>query len=153
MSSKKDALQGRLSPYLLQPLHPLWRYLASHLSEQATRLPFVVLIMAIFFLFQPAAFWLPSPGGFLLAVVAHPPGFPAALPVSDRDHHALLLDERAAALERLLLIPYLFLSGLWRPWRLSRRGCVPSPCSPLSRRCCRFRPSCSPVNRWIWPVA
>ena len=27
-----DALQGRLSPFLLQPLSPLWRYLAAHFS-------------------------------------------------------------------------------------------------------------------------
>ena len=43
---EEDALQGRLSPYLLQPLHPLWRYLAAHLAEQATRLPFVAAIAA-----------------------------------------------------------------------------------------------------------
>jgi len=46
--------------------------------KQATRLPFVVLIMAIFFLFQAAAFWLPSPGGFPAGRGRHPPGFPAA---------------------------------------------------------------------------
>ena len=28
---EEDALLGRLSPYLLQPLHPLWRYVAAHL--------------------------------------------------------------------------------------------------------------------------
>ena len=59
-----DALTGRLSPYLLQPLHPLWRYVASHLGEQLTRLPFAAVITAIFFLIQPNAFWLPSFGHF-----------------------------------------------------------------------------------------
>ena len=33
---EEDALQGRLSHALLQPLHPLWRYLSAHLAEQAT---------------------------------------------------------------------------------------------------------------------
>ncbi len=82
---EEDALQGRLSPYLLQPLHPLWRYVASHQAEQATRLPFVLVIAALFFLLQSliaaCCFWT----------------------------------ERASALERLLYIPYLFLSGLVAP--------------------------------------
>jgi len=112
---EEDALQGRLSPYLLQPLHPLWRYLASHLSEQATRLPFVVLIMAIFFLFQPAAFWLPTPGGFLLAVVAIHLAFLLRFLLQTVITMLCFWTERAAALERLLLIPYLFLSGLVAP--------------------------------------
>ena len=43
---EEDALLGRLSPYLLQPLHPLWRYVAAHLGEQLTRLPFAALIAA-----------------------------------------------------------------------------------------------------------
>jgi ABC-type uncharacterized transport system permease subunit len=56
---EEDALLGRLSPYLLQPLHPLWRYVAAHLGEQLTRLPFAALIAAVFFVVQPQAFWLP----------------------------------------------------------------------------------------------
>ena len=43
---EEDALLGRLSPYLLQPLHPLWRYVAAHLAEQLTRLPFAAAIAA-----------------------------------------------------------------------------------------------------------
>ena len=46
---EEDALLGRLSPYLLQPLHPLWRYVAAHIGEQLTRLPFAALIAAVFF--------------------------------------------------------------------------------------------------------
>ena len=41
---EEDSLQGRLAGQLLQPLHPLWRHLAAHYAEQATRLPFVLLI-------------------------------------------------------------------------------------------------------------
>ena len=51
---EEDTIQGRLSPYLLQPLHPLWRYVAAHQAEQATRLPFVLVIITVFFLLQPA---------------------------------------------------------------------------------------------------
>ena len=96
---EEDALQGRLSPYLLQPLQPLWRYVAAHLAEQLTRLPFVVLIAAVFFLLQPAALWIPSPARIVQSCIAI----------------LCFWSERASALERLLFIPYLFLSGLVAP--------------------------------------
>ena len=67
---EEDALLGRLSPYLLQPLHPLWRYVAAHLAEQLTRLPFAAAIAAVFFVVNPGSFWLPTPGAFLLAWLA-----------------------------------------------------------------------------------
>jgi ABC-2 type transport system permease protein len=51
---EEDALQGRLSPYLLQPVQPLWRYVAAHLAEQATRVPFVALMLAAVALLQPS---------------------------------------------------------------------------------------------------
>ena len=46
---EEDVLLGKLSPYLLQPLHPLWRYVASHLGEQLTRFPFAAIIAGFFF--------------------------------------------------------------------------------------------------------
>ena len=52
---EEDALLGRLSPYLLQPLHPLWRYVAAHLGEQLTRLPFAALIAALCFWSEKAS--------------------------------------------------------------------------------------------------
>ena len=55
-SFEEDALLGRLSPYLLQPLHPLWRYLSSHLAEQLTRLPFAVIITCIFFILKVSGY-------------------------------------------------------------------------------------------------
>jgi ABC-2 type transport system permease protein len=51
---EEDALAGRLAPQLLQPLAPLWRHVAAHLAEQATRLPFVLVIAALFFLLLAA---------------------------------------------------------------------------------------------------
>ena len=56
-----DALQGRLSPFLLQPLSPLWRYLAAHFSEQASRIPFVavmVLVVGLVFIVAGISFKL-----------------------------------------------------------------------------------------------
>jgi ABC-2 type transport system permease protein len=112
---EEDNLLGRLSPYLLQPLPLVWRYVAAHLADQATRLPIVIIMVALFFLFVPSAFWIPSFGQFLLAVLAIQLGFWLNFLL----HYAITLlcfwSERARALEKLLYMPYLFLSGLLAP--------------------------------------
>ncbi|MFM7086831.1 MAG: ABC transporter permease [Cyanobium sp.] len=112
---EEDALLGRLSPYLLQPLHPLWRYLAAHLAEQLTRLPFAAAIAAVFFLLNPAAFWLPSPLVFLQAWLATLLAFAIAFLLQSLIAALCFWSEKASALERLLFVPYLFLSGLLAP--------------------------------------
>ncbi len=112
---EEDALQGRLSPYLLQPLQPLWRYVAAHLAEQVTRLPFVVLIAAVFFLLQPAALWIPTPGRLVATVLAIWLAFTINFLLQSCIAILCFWSERASALERLLFIPYLFLSGLVAP--------------------------------------
>jgi ABC-2 type transport system permease protein len=106
---EEDALQGRLSPYLLQPLHPLWRYVAAHLGEQLTRLPFAALIAAVFFAVQPQAFWLPSLGGFLLAWLAI---WPSASGV-----------RRPVPWSGSSSFPFCFFRGCWHRSQLSRRRC------------------------------
>ena len=49
-SFEEDSLMGKVSPYLIQPLNPFFRYFAQHLAEQLTRFPFALMI-AFFFLF------------------------------------------------------------------------------------------------------
>ena len=112
---EEDALLGRLSPYLLQPLHPLWRYVAAHLAEQLTRLPFAAAIAALFFLVNPGSFWLPSPGAFLLAWLATLLAFTIAFLLQSLIAALCFWSEKASALERLLFVPFLFLSGLLAP--------------------------------------
>ena len=112
---EEDALLGRLSPYLLQPLHPLWRYVAAHLGEQLTRLPFAALIAALFFLIQPQAFWMPSLGGLLLAWMATWMAFAIAFLLQSLIASLCFWSEKATALERLLFLPFLFFSGLLAP--------------------------------------
>ena len=112
---EEDALLGRLSPYLLQPLHPLWRYLAAHLAEQLTRLPFAAVIAALFFALNPGAFWLPSPGRLLLAWLATLGAFAIAFLIQSLVAALCFWSEKASALERLLFVPYLFFSGLLAP--------------------------------------
>jgi ABC-2 type transport system permease protein len=61
---EEDALLGRLSPYLLQPLHPLWRYVAAD--------PFV--------------------GSIFSGLVGHMDGLCHCLPVSELDCGPVLLE-------------------------------------------------------------
>lgn len=112
---EEDALLGRLSPYLLQPLHPLWRYVATHLAEQATRFPFALGIAGVFFLLNPASFWLPNPGQFLLSWLATWMAFAIAFLLQSLIASLCFWSERASALERLLFVPFLFFSGLLAP--------------------------------------
>ena len=112
---EEDLLQGKLSPQLLQPLHPLWRHLAAHVAEQATRLPFVALMLALVALLQPAALPHPSAGALLLGLLAIAAAFALRFVLQIILTMACFWSERVAALDRLLLIPYLFLSGLVAP--------------------------------------
>ena len=48
-SFEEDSLMGKVSPYLIQPLNPFFRYFAQHLAEQITRFPFALLIAFFFF--------------------------------------------------------------------------------------------------------
>ena len=114
-SFEEDALLGRLSPYLLQPLHPLWRYVSAHLAEQFTRLPFAICIALIFFLINPKSFWIPSMGQFFLAWLATFFAFTIAFLLQSLIAAFCFWNEKASALERLLFVPYLFLSGLLAP--------------------------------------
>jgi ABC-2 type transport system permease protein len=112
---EEDALLGRLSPYLLQPLHPLWRYVAAHLAEQWSRLPFALGIVAVFFAIHPAAFWLPHPSQVVLGWLATLGSFTIAFLLQSLIAALCFWSEKASALERLLNVPSLFLSGLLAP--------------------------------------
>ena len=112
---EEDALQGRLSPMLLQPLHPFWRYLASHFAEQAIRLPFVALIASLFFLVLPWAFWVPTPQRALLTLAATFLAFLLNFLIQCTMACLCFWSERVNALERLIYIPMLFLSGTAAP--------------------------------------
>ena len=114
-SFEEDALAGRLAPQLLQPLPPLWRHVAAHLAEQITRLPFVLVIIAVFFALQPGSFWLPSPARALAGVLAIGLAFAINFLLQSCIACLCFWSERASALERLLFIPYVFLSGLVAP--------------------------------------
>ena len=112
---EEDTLQGKLSPQLLQPLQPLWRYFAAHVAEQVTRLPFVALMMGALALLQPNLMWWPNASELILGIAAIQAAFILRFLLQSVVAMLCFWSERAAALDRLLLIPYLFLSGLVAP--------------------------------------
>ena len=112
---EEDFIEGKLSSYLLQPLHPFFRYLFSHIAEQISRIPFVLIILLIVFLFNPDFFWLPGLKNSIFFVLATFLSFLVRFFIHWAFSCICFWSERASAIERLLLIPYFFLSGMVAP--------------------------------------
>ncbi len=114
-SFEEDIVQGRLSPFLLQPVPLFWRYYTSHIAEQITRVPIVALMIMILSVVLPNSFWLPKFTELILTTFV----IFLAFTVRFMIHWAFAMScfwvERASSIERLLLIPYLFFSGLVAP--------------------------------------
>jgi ABC-2 type transport system permease protein len=106
---------GRLSQQLLQPLDPIWRFLASHLTERVVRLPVVFGIVGLCFLAYPEARWVPRvadvASAFGLLFVA----FCARFMLQYMMSMLSFWSERAGAIEELWFVVHLFLSGLMAP--------------------------------------
>ena len=114
-SFEEDQIEGRLSPYLLQPMCPFWRYFFSHIAEQISRFPIVIIMMIILFSFLPQFFWIPKFTNFILTFVFVFWGFILRFLLHWSFSMLCFWNERASSIERLLLIPYIFLSGLVAP--------------------------------------
>lgn len=112
---EREIVEGKLSPRLLQPLDPVWHHIASHLSERLARIPFVLLLIVLFFLLYPQAFWLPSLGRFSLFVLAVALAFALRFIIQYTIAMFAFWTERATALENFWFLFYLFLSGLIAP--------------------------------------
>jgi ABC-2 type transport system permease protein len=107
--------EGSLSPMLLRPMNVLWHYVSAHLGEQLARFPFFLVVLCLFFVLYPAALWFPTASSLLLGIVATYAAF--ALRFAMQYCFAMLTFwfERAAAIDQLSWLPYLFLSGLVIP--------------------------------------
>ncbi|NJK37742.1 MAG: multidrug ABC transporter permease [Oscillatoriales cyanobacterium RM1_1_9] len=112
---EKDVVQGRLSPKLLQPMDPVWHHVAAHISERFARLPFILGIILLFFGLYPEAFWLPSLGTFLLFIGLLVLAFGLRFLMQYTFGLLAFWTERAAAIEDIWFLPYLFLSGIVAP--------------------------------------
>ncbi len=112
---EKQVVEGRLSPLLLQPLDPVWHHIASHLSERLARLPFGIVLVALFFMLYPQAFWVPSLRNLLLFAVAVIFAFALRFVIQYTFALFAFWTERASAIESFWFLLYLFLSGLIAP--------------------------------------
>ncbi len=107
--------EGRLSPMLLRPMNVLWHYVSAHMGEQLARFPFFLAMLVLFFVCYPAALWWPTVGGVAVGVVAIYSAFALRFAINYCLCMANFWMERASSLDQLMMLPYLFLSGLIIP--------------------------------------
>lgn len=119
-----NVVSGKLAGLLLHPVDVGWRYVAMHVGEQATRLPFGVGIVGLCFVIFPEAlrgnadqpgWWLPGLGHAVLAVVAAYLAFTIRFLMQYTTALGAFWVERVSALDGLFYLPYLFLSGMVVP--------------------------------------
>ena len=112
---EEDSLMGKVSPYLIQPLNPFFRYLAQHIAEQITRFPFALIIAFFFFMFNSESFWVPNLVSLLFSFISTFLSFLIQFLMQSIIACLCFWTEKASSIERLLFIPTLFLSGLLAP--------------------------------------
>jgi ABC-2 type transport system permease protein len=106
---------GNLSLQLLQPLDPVWRFVASHVTERVVRLPLVLAVVGMCFALYPEAIWLPTLGQLASAAALLVLAFAARFILQYMMSMLAFWSERAAAIEELWFVVHLFLSGLIAP--------------------------------------
>ena len=112
---EKEVLEGKLSTKLLQPLDPIWHHISNHLGERVARMPFVLILSIFFFVLYPQAFWVPSMANLLLFILAVIMAFALRFIIQYTIAMVAFWTERAAALENLWMLFFLFLSGYIAP--------------------------------------
>ncbi|MBD2360071.1 ABC-2 family transporter protein [Anabaena minutissima FACHB-250] len=112
---EKEVVEGKLSPKLLQPLDPVWHHVASHLSERVARIPFALILIALFFFLYPQSFWLPNLVQLILFTLAVSLAFILRFVIQYTFAMFAFWTERANAIETFWFLFYLFLSGLIAP--------------------------------------
>ena len=115
---EREIVDGKLSFRLLQPLDPVWHHIWSHLGERFARLPFIVGLVALFFLLYPSAFWVPNLGTLGLFAIA---SF-CALALQFLIQYTLAMfafwTEKASSIQEVIFLVNLFLSGAIAPLEL-----------------------------------
>lgn len=119
---EQHVLKGWLSPFLLQPMDPAWRFFAGHVGERGTRAPFVVLMIVFFFLLYPqalvthtGAWWTPSPRYFALGLAAAGAAFILRYLMQSAMAMFAFWTERVSNFEQIIFILQIFLSGSIAP--------------------------------------
>lgn len=126
-----DVVSGRLSAMLLHPVNPIWRYILMHAGEQATRLPFSLVFIALSVFIFPEALWgsadrpglwVPPWWRVLLAIFCGYLAFVLRFFIAYTISMFAFWIERVSALEGINFLPYLFLSGLVVPLQTLPEG-------------------------------
>jgi ABC-2 type transport system permease protein len=112
---EREVVEGRLSPYLLQPIDPAWRHFFSHIAERFARLPFAFLLVGLFLGLYPEAAWWPRLDHLLLGLLAVGLAFCLRFLMQYTFALAAFWTERATALEQFWFLLYTFLSGMVAP--------------------------------------
>ncbi|MEA5617432.1 ABC-2 family transporter protein [Cronbergia sp. UHCC 0137] len=112
---EKEVVEGKLSPRLLQPLDPGWHHLANHVGERFARMPFVIMLIILFFVLYPQALWLPSLTNLILFSLAAILAFILRFAIQYTFAMFAFWTERAIAIENFWFLFYLFLSGMIAP--------------------------------------
>ncbi|MEB3214279.1 MAG: ABC-2 family transporter protein [Leptolyngbyaceae bacterium] len=112
---ERQVVEGTLSPKLLQPMDPAWHHFASHFAERFARMPFVIVLLVLFFAVYPAAFWIPSAARLVLALIVLHLAFVLRFIMQYTFAMLAFWTERANAVENFWFLPYLFLSGIIAP--------------------------------------
>jgi ABC-2 type transport system permease protein len=112
---EREVVEGRLSPYLLQPIDPVWRHFFSHAAERFARLPFAFVLVGLFLLLYPEAAWLPTWSNLLLGLLAIVLSFCLRFTMQYTFALMAFWTERASAIEQFWFLLYTFLSGMVAP--------------------------------------
>nr|WP_026104135.1 ABC-2 family transporter protein [Anabaena sp. PCC 7108] len=112
---EKEVVEGKLSPRLLQPLDPGFHHFFTHVAERFARMPFVFILIGLFFLLYPQAVWLPSLANLLLFTLATISAFSLRFLIQYTFAMFAFWTERATAIESFWFLFFLFLSGMIAP--------------------------------------
>lgn len=112
---EREIVEGKLSPFLLQPIDPGWRHFFSHVSERFARLPFIVVLLVLFLLLYPQAAWIPDARALALGLFATCLSFCLRFVIQYTFAMLSFWIERANAVEQFWYLIYAFTSGMIAP--------------------------------------
>jgi ABC-2 type transport system permease protein len=112
---EKEIVDGKLSFRLLQPIDPVWHHVWSHIGERFARLPFIILLVALFFILYPSSFWIPSFTQLLFFSIAALCAFALQFLIQYTLAMLSFWTEKASAIQDLWFITHTFVSGAIAP--------------------------------------
>ncbi len=112
---ERDIIEGKLSMRLLQPLDPVWHHVWSHVSERFARIPFVVILVSLFFILYPQAFWLPDLKTILTYIFVVGSAFILQFLIQYTLAMFAFWTEKASSIQEFSFLMYLFLAGTVAP--------------------------------------